>query len=163
MPLTSSLPTSSSGSFSVFDSRSLDDVSSITAPDLLWIHVRSSEPILYAASADAPFIVLVESTIPGRNLGKYDPLTIANQIDEVVQGERTIHRNELNQIKIVCSGRADANLLISSHELRMAGYKAFLPISMIRARRRPLRISILIPVRNAKPIFGLNKQPGRLY
>ena len=40
--------------------------------------------------------------------------------------------NGLNQIKIICLGRADANLLISSHELRIAGYKAFHPISMIR-------------------------------
>ena len=31
-------------------------------------------------------------------------------------------------------GRADANLLISSHDLRIAGYKAFLPILLIRKR-----------------------------
>ena len=112
----------------------MEDLSSITAPELLWIRDRSSEPILYPASAEGPFIVLMESTVPGRNLGKYDPLTIADQIDEFVRAERTIHRNGLNQIKIVCSGRVDANLLISSHELKMVGYKAFLPISMIRKK-----------------------------
>ena len=109
-------------------------MSAITSPDLLWIRDRCSEPILYPASAEGPFIVLMESTVPGRNMGKYDPLTIADQIDEVIRSERTIHRNGLNQIKIVCSGRDDANLLISSHELKMTGYKAFLPISMIRKK-----------------------------
>ena len=134
LPQTSSLPTSPSGSLSGFDSRLLVNVSSITAPDLLWIRDRSSEPIVYPASADGPFIILMESTVPGRNLGKYGLLTIADQIDKVIQGERTIHRNWLNQMKIVCSGSADANLLICSHELKMAGYKAFLPILMIRKK-----------------------------
>ena len=106
LPLSSSLPTSPTGSISGFDPRPLDDVSSITSPDRPWI----------------------------RDLGKYDPLTIADQIDEVIRSERTIHRNGLNQIKIVCSGGDDANLLISYHELKMAGYKAFLPISMIRKK-----------------------------
>ena len=77
----------------------------------------------------------MESTVSGRNLGRYDPLTIPDQINEVIQGERTIQRNGLDQIKIVCSGRADANLLISSHDLRIAGYKTFLPISMIRKKK----------------------------
>ena len=131
LPLSSSLPTSTSGSLAGFDPRPLEDLSSIATLDL-WIRDRSSEPIGYPASAESPFIVLMESTVPGRNLDKYNPLTIADQIDEVVRAERTIHWNVLDQIKIVCSGRVDANLLISSHELRMAGYKAFLPISMIR-------------------------------
>ena len=134
MPQTSSLPTFPSGSLSGLDSRPLVDLSSITAPKVLWIRDRSSVPIVYPVSADGPSIVLMESTVPGRNLGRYDPLTIDDQIDEVIQGERTIHRNGLNQIKIVCSGRADANQLISLRELRMAGYKAFLPISMIRKK-----------------------------
>ena len=132
MPQTSSLPTFPSGSLSGFDSRLLNDLSSITTPQLLWIRNRSSGPVVYRDSADSPFIVLMESTVPGRNLGRYDPLTIVDQIDEVIQGELTILWNEFNQIKIICSGRADANLLMSSNKLRMAGYKAFLPISMIR-------------------------------
>ena len=71
-------------------------LSSITAPDLLWARDCSSEPIVYRDSADGPFIVIMESTVPDRNLGRYDPLTIADQIDDVIQGERTIHRNGLN-------------------------------------------------------------------
>ena len=78
LPLSSSLPTSPTGSISGFDPRPLDDVSSITSPDLLWIRDRSSEPILYPASVEGPFIVLMESTVPGSNLGKYDSLTIAD-------------------------------------------------------------------------------------
>ena len=103
------------------DSQLRADSSSITASDLLWVRDCSSEPIVYPDLTDGPFIVLMESTVSGRNLGRYDPLTIADQIDEVIQAGRTIHRNGLNQIKIVCSSRADANLLITSHDLRILG------------------------------------------
>ena len=150
------MPTSPSGSLTCLDSQPRADFSSIPDPDLLWVRDSSSEPIVYPDLADGPFIVLMESTVPGRNLGKYDPLTIADQIDEVIQGGRTIHRNGLNQIKIVCSERADANLLITSHELRIAGYKAFLPISMVR-KKATIRD---IDVRHS-PISILNRLDSR--
>ena len=69
---TSSLPTSPSGSLSRFDSQPWADLSSIIAPDLLWVRDCSSEPIVYPDSADGPFIVLMESTFPGRNCGRLD-------------------------------------------------------------------------------------------
>ena len=77
MPRTSSLPASPSGSFSCLDSQPRADSSPIAAPDLLWVRDCSSEPIVYPDLSDGPFIVLMESTFPGRNLGRYDPLTIA--------------------------------------------------------------------------------------
>ena len=156
MPQTSSLPTSLSGSLSRFDSQPRGDLSFIMAPDLLWVRDCSSEPIVYPDSADGPFIVLMESTVLGRNLGRYDPLIIADQINEIIQRERTIHRNGINQIKIVYSGRADANQYISSHDLRIAGYKAFLPISMIRKKAT---ISDIDP--RHSPISTLNRLDPR--
>ena len=41
------------------------------------------------------------------------------------------HNFSALNVFLPCSGRADANLLISSYDLRIVGYKTFLPISMI--------------------------------
>ena len=77
MPRTSSLPASPSGSFSCLDSQPRADSSPIAAPDLLWVRDCSSEPIVYPDLSDGPFIVLMESPFPVRNLGRYDPLLCA--------------------------------------------------------------------------------------
>ena len=62
---TSSLPNSPVGSFCHVDSLPRADLSSSIAPDLLWVLECSSEPIICPDSADGPFIVLMERTVPG--------------------------------------------------------------------------------------------------
>ena len=54
--------------------------------DLFW--PREGDPFdqLFSESAIAPFIVLMESAISGRNLGKYDFIAIEDLIDEVMEG-----------------------------------------------------------------------------
>ena len=74
----------------------------------------------------------MESTISGRNLGKYDFIAIADLIDEVIDRERVIRRNSQNQCKIICDAREDANSLILSVDLKLAGYKLFIPTSLLR-------------------------------
>ena len=60
------------------------------ASDLLWSREGDLTDQLFPDSAVAPFIVLMESTIPGRNLGKYDFIALADLIDEVIAGEGVI-------------------------------------------------------------------------
>ena len=55
----------------------------------------------------------MESTRPGKNLGKYDRLALAECIDLVISGGRTIFYNGLNQVKIQCEAREDANTMLS--------------------------------------------------
>ena len=61
--------------------------------DLFWSRDGDLSDQLFPESAAAPFIVLMESTMPVRNLGKYDFIVIADLIDEVIDGERVIRRN----------------------------------------------------------------------
>ena len=102
--------------------------------DLLWSREGDLTDQLFPESAVAPFIVLMESTIPGRNLGKYDFIAFADLIDEVFGWDRVIQRNGLNQCKIICDAREDANSLILSVDLKMAGYKLFIPSSLLRKK-----------------------------
>ena len=69
----------------------------VAAPDLFWSRKGDLSDQLFPDSAVAPFIVLMESTIPGRNVGKYDFIALADLIDEVIAGERVIRRNGQNQ------------------------------------------------------------------
>ena len=102
--------------------------------DLFWSREGDLSDQLFPESALAPFIVLMESTIPGRNLGKYDFIAIADLIDEVIDGERVIRRNGQNQCKIICEAREDANTLILSVDLKFVGYKLFIPSSLLRKK-----------------------------
>ena len=56
-------------------------------PDLSWSREGDLSDQLFPDSAVAPFIVLMESTIPGRNVGKYDFIALADLIDEAIAGE----------------------------------------------------------------------------
>ena len=76
----------------------------------------------------------MESTRPGKNLGKYDRLALAECIDLVVRGARTIFYNGINQVKIQCEDREDANTLVRSQELMRGGFKLFIPASLIRKK-----------------------------
>ena len=102
--------------------------------DLFWSREGDLSDQLFPETAVAPFIVLMESTIPGRNLGKYDFIAIADLIDEVIDGERVIRRNGQNQCKIICEAREEANTLILSVDLKFAGYKLFIPSSLLRKK-----------------------------
>ena len=45
-----------------------------------------------------------------------------------------IRRNGQNQCKIICGAREDANSLILSVDLKLAGYKLFIPSSLLRKK-----------------------------
>ena len=88
---------------------------------LLWSKPHDSMHDVFPDTAPPPYIVLMESTRPGKNLGKYDRLALAECIDLVISGGRTIFYNGQNQVKIQCESREDANILVRSRDLMRGG------------------------------------------
>ena len=101
---------------------------------LLWSRPQDPLHDVFSDATPPPYIVLMESTRPGKNLGKYDRLALAECIDLVIDGGRTIFYNGLNQVKIQCESREDANTLVRSQELMRGGFKMFIPSSLIRKK-----------------------------
>ena len=89
--------------------------------DLLWSKRHDPLHDFFWDASPPPSIVLMESTRPGKNLGKYDRLALAECIDLVISGGRTIFYNGLNQVKIQCETREDANTLVRSRDLMRGG------------------------------------------
>ena len=71
---------------------------------------------------------------PGKNLGKYDRLALAECIDLVVRGTKNIFYNGVNQVKTQCGDKEDANTLVRSQELMRGGFKLFIPSSLLRKK-----------------------------
>lgn len=74
-----------------------------------------------------PFLVLMESTVQDKSLGKYDPLALSGIVDSVIDSPTRIFRSGKNQIKIYCNVWTEANKLVDSRELMLLGFKAFIP------------------------------------
>ena len=102
--------------------------------DLLWSKPHDPLQGVFSDASPPPYIVVMESTRPGKNLGKYDRLALAECIDLVISGGRTIFYNGLNQFKIQCETREDANTLLRSQDLMRGGFKLFIPSSLIRKK-----------------------------
>ena len=96
----------------------------------------------------------MESTISGRNLGKYDFIAIANLIYEVIKGEWVIQRNGQNQCKIICDARENGNSLILSVDLKLAGYKLFIPSSLLTKKAF---------IRDVEPGYSPKEIVNRMY
>lgn len=80
---------------------------------------------------EAPFLVLMESFDWDRGVGRYDPVAIGKLISKVVSGERRIIQSSRNQVKIWCTERNDANILLTAPILVEKGYKLFVPDSLL--------------------------------
>ena len=102
--------------------------------DLLWSKPHDPLQDVFSDASPPPYIVLMESTRPGKNLGKYDRLALAECIDLVISGDRTIFYNGLNQVKIQCETREDANTLVRSKDLMWGDFRLFIPSSLIRKK-----------------------------
>ena len=89
---------------------------------------------VFPDSSSPPYIVLMESTRPGKNLGKYDRLALAKCVDVVIRGGRTIFYNGINQLKIHYEVREDANTLVCSQDLMRGNFKLFIPSSLIHKK-----------------------------
>ena len=101
---------------------------------VLWSKPHDPLHDVFSDASPPPYIVLMESTRPGKNSGKYDRLALAECIDLVISEGRTIFYNRLNQVKIQCESREDANTLVRSRDLMRGGFKLFIPASLIRKK-----------------------------
>ncbi|XP_043463622.1 uncharacterized protein LOC122499372 [Leptopilina heterotoma] len=89
----------------------------------------------YQQFSMGPFVVLVESTLPGKNIGKMDPFAVSDIIAPIVPIEsRKIYRSGSNQLKIFCTEYTDANRLVESSELKRQGIFIYIPDSFIRKK-----------------------------
>lgn len=100
--------------------------------DLEWYNKSVSS--LYSASSPSPYIVLIESSIRGRNIGKLDPICVIDMLTPIIQGKKLITRNGKNQIKVNCDFWQSANDLVQSRDFATAGYRAFIPDSFLRKK-----------------------------
>ena len=70
----------------------------------------------------------MESILLGRNLGKCDISSLADEVDKVIEGGQKIFRNSLNQVRIFFEALEDTSLLITLGDLKLAEYKVFIQI-----------------------------------
>lgn len=82
---------------------------------------------IYPENASPSFISISGVRYSGRNLGKDDPLAIADKIMSVISGTRQIFRSGLNRVNIFCENRINANTLVISQELKEKGYIVSIP------------------------------------
>lgn len=91
--------------------------------------MTSAPVVLYDDSFESPYLVIMEPSIPNRNLGNYDPIAIGKLVARLIKGQRRIQINGRNQVKISCDSRDDANVLITSEILAREGYRTMIPES----------------------------------
>ncbi|XP_051168509.1 uncharacterized protein LOC127286194 [Leptopilina boulardi] len=121
------------------DKHNIDAVPKINEEATLWDKndlewYNESVPSLYTSNSPAPFVVLVESTIRGRNIGKLDPICVIDLLTPLIHGKKLITRNGQNQVKVVCDFWQSANDLAQSRDLVTAGYRAIIPDSFLRKK-----------------------------
>lgn len=85
--------------------------------------------LIYDNSFYPPFLILMESTTPGKNLVRMDPTTIGKIMSKYITRDIKIYVSEQNQIKIQCDSKEDANKMLLSEKLFKLGYKTFIPES----------------------------------
>lgn len=88
----------------------------------------------------------MESTNLDKNVGKLNPIAIADKIDEEIHGQSTIQRSGQNQMKIICQNTIDANLLIQCKCLKAARFKMYIPKSRLMKRGLIMDIDPNIPI-----------------
>lgn len=94
--------------------------------DLLWVNENLPQSRIFPEHSLPPYVLLLESTVAGRNVRKYDPISLIDLLSPFIVGNKTITRNGKNQVKIFCEDRNSANSLITSRSLIQAGFKVFI-------------------------------------
>ena len=101
---------------------------------LLWFKPHDSSNDVFPDSSPPPYIILMESTRPGKNLDKYDRLALAECADLAIRSGRTIFYSGKNQVKIY----------ICLRNIRLSGYSYLLTPAI-----PPLRQCIHLPAISA--------------
>ena len=92
------------------------------------LHTRFSD-----TSTPPPFIILLESRIRGKSLGRFNLIAMADLIDSIISDtKRQIFPNGRNQAKVFCDQWQAANVLVDSPELRDFGVQAYILASLLQ-------------------------------
>lgn len=89
---------------------------------------------LYNASSTPPFVVFIESTVSGLNLGKLDPIKVIDFLSPHISGGKRVSRTGINQIKVECERFQSANDLVASVVLKGEGFRMFIPDTYLHKR-----------------------------
>lgn len=98
--------------------------------ELIWHNPIQPRSEIYKPDHLPPYIVLMESIVKTLNVGKLNPIAMADLIQNVITGKRLIQRSGINRVKITCDSREDANLLIQSDLLASENFKLYIPNSI---------------------------------
>lgn len=113
------------------DTNSVPDSNKIPPTDMFWSREIPDEADKFTQESPPPFIVLLESVIPNKNVEKFNKLSTAMLTSKVISGGRRIYPSGKNRLKISCDKWADTNTLVDSEVLKGKGYKVYIPISLM--------------------------------
>ncbi|XP_051167220.1 uncharacterized protein LOC127285312 [Leptopilina boulardi] len=97
---------------------------------LIWNNPENLPSPLFPPNSLPPYIVLMESLNQSLNIGKLNPIAVADLIHSVIKGNRLIQRSGINRVKITCESLDDANVLLGSSELIENKYRVYIPKSL---------------------------------
>ena len=147
MDLGNSVPVSGcmAGVDSVSDGLVAGTITGFQSP-LFWSNPECSLHTRFNDTSTPPYIVLLESRIPGKNLGRFNLIAMGDLIDSLLgDTKRQIFPNGRNQAKVFCDRWQAANVLVDSPELRDFGVQAYIPASLVQrkafARNIPVEYS----------------------
>lgn len=101
-------------------------------PDEFFVWNNPSTPPspTFDEKAPPPYIVLMECQINSLNIGKFNPIAIADLVQTIIGGKRLIQRSSINRVKITCESNEVANRLIDSPILISKFYKVYIRNSL---------------------------------
>ena len=102
---------------------------------LFWSNPEGLLNMRFDDISSPPYIVLLESRIPGKNLGRFNLIALGDLVDSLIPDtKRQIFPNGRNQAKIFCDGWRAANVLVEFSALQEFGVHAYIPASLVQKR-----------------------------
>ena len=102
---------------------------------LFWSNPAGTVHSRFDDNSSPPFIVLLESRVPGRSLGRFNLIALGDLIDTIIKDtKRQIFPNGRNQAKVFCERWHAANILVDSVALRDFGVHAYIPASLVQKK-----------------------------
>ena len=123
---------------------------------LFWSNPEGTMNTRFDDNSSAPFIVLLESRIPGKSLVRFNLIALGDLIDTIIKDtKRQIFPNGRNQAKVFCDRWQAAIVLVDSAALRDFGVHAYIPASLVQkkafARNIPTEYSAAEPSTRLDP------------
>ena len=86
-------------------------------------------------NSSLPFIVVLESRIPGKSSGRFNLIALGDLIDSIIRDtKRQIFPNGRNQAKVFCARWQTANVLVYSTALQDFGVHAYIPAFLVQKK-----------------------------